>query len=218
MSERIARVLLLRGDLNGDAKRSELARFRIRIVTPHERPAPRAHGPRTAAFDADHVRILALDSVNPHGGVGGSFDSDQCAWLIRELERSRGRWVVIASHDGSHTLTSDTHPSGTPPRILGPEMVSILLGHACVIGWVSNTLHLRSGRRHGDVAHGFWEIPGAASGYGAPLAGGLVVQQEERHLHRVITMRGALAGDSGPVWPVPSVSAGRLPARAGDPR
>ena len=63
----------------------ELARFRIRIIAPQDRPGLHAHGPRTAAWDVGAVRMLALDSANPFGGVGGSLDSDQCAWLVREL-------------------------------------------------------------------------------------------------------------------------------------
>jgi hypothetical protein len=180
----------------------ELARFRIRIVSPHDRPGLHAHGPRTASLDVGAVRILALDSANPFGGVGGSLDSEQCAWLVRELGSSGDRYVIVASHDGSRTLTSASAPVGSAPRVLGDEVASILLAQRNVVAWLSGTTHERSGRRHGDAAHGFWEIPAAAVGLGAPLAGGISVSRQTRHLHTSIVMRGALSGESGPTWEV----------------
>lgn len=196
----------------------ELARFRIRLVAPHERPASRAARTRCVSTDVGPVRVLGLDSANPGGGVGGSFDSDQCAWLVRELDRSRDRYVVVASHDGPRSLTNLNGPEGTPPRVLGPEISSILLAHSNVLAWISGTLHERYGRRHGDGAHAFWELPGAATGLGAPLAGGLSICREQRHLQNVVLIRGALAGDHGPGWevrdPLVSAAARRAPAVA----
>jgi len=185
-----------------DPLNTELARFRIRIVSPHDRPGLHAHGPRTASLDVGAVRILALDSANPFGGVGGSLDSEQCAWLVRELGSAGDRYVIVASHDGSRTLTSTAAPIGSAPRVLGDEVASILLAQRNVVAWLSGTTHERSGRRHGDAAHGFWEIPAAAVGLGAPLAGGISVSRQTRHLHTSIVMRGALSGESGPTWEV----------------
>lgn len=228
MNEWIARIMPLPlRDVRPDAFRpdegdgvGELARFRIRIVAPHERPGSRIIGPRHGSLDVGGVRILALDSANVHGGVGGSLDSEQCAWLVRELERSRDRYVVLATHDGPRTMTNATTPPDSPPRVLGAEVTSLLLAHPMVIAWISDTMHDRAGRRHGDAAHGFWELPGATSGVGSPLAGGLSVRSEERHLHRVIVMTGALAGDSGPHWDLrdPAVSPAARPAPAAVPR
>lgn len=206
ISEWIARVLPLRPSEAGrrdDESAVELARFRIRLIPPQERPGRRPLASRVGALDLGPVRLLCLDSVNPHGGVGGSFDSDQCAWLVRSLEQSRGRRVIVASHDGSRTLTSDTTAAGTAPRILGSEVVALLLAHRNVVAWISGTMYERAGRRHGDHAHGFWELPGATSGLGAPLAGGLSLRSEERHLHRTLVMQGALTGIGGPLWELP---------------
>jgi hypothetical protein len=180
----------------------ELARFRVRIIAPQDRPGLHAHGSRTAAWDVGAVRMLALDSANPFGGVGGSLDSDQCAWLVRELGAAGDRYVIVATHDGSRTLTSVAAPASSPPRVLGDEVVSILLAHRNVVAWLSGTTHERSGRRHGSAAHGFWEIPAAAAGLGAPLAGGISIARQVRHLHSTIVMRGALSGESGPAWEV----------------
>ncbi|MBI1349944.1 MAG: hypothetical protein GC156_02365 [Actinomycetales bacterium] len=217
MNEWILRVMPLpmRSHLPVQAPATvDLARFRIRIVAPPERPGARLTGARQCTYDVGPVRILALDSANPHGGVGGSFDTEQLAWLVQEVERARDRYVVVASHDGSRTLTSTANATGKPPRVCADEVISVLLARAHVIGWISNTIHERSGRRHGDVAHGFWEIPGATIGYGAPLAGGLAVSAEQRHLHRVVVMRGVLSGEAAPNWelkdPLPEVSGERL--------
>ena len=194
----------------------DLARFRLRIVAPQERIGGRLTGSRVCSHDVGPIRLLALDSVNPHGGVGGSFDTEQLTWLVRELERSRDRYVIVASHDGSRTLTSTANLPDAPPRVCGDEVASVLLGRPHVIAWVSNTVHERSGRRVGDVAHGFWEIPGGTSGYGAPLSGGLAVSAEQRHLHRAVVMHGVLSGDAGPFWdlkdPLPEVSGERFAA------
>ncbi len=108
--------------------------------------------------------------------------------------------------------------------MLGSEVVSILLAHRSVVAWLSGTVHERSGRRHGDAAHGFWEIPAAAVGLGAPLAGGISVSRQVRHLHSSIVMRGALSGEAGPAWEVRdprvdvTVSPARLQAPAVDSR
>lgn len=207
-----------------DPQRLELARFRLRIVAPQDRPGLRPQGSRVEALNVGRVRILALDTANPHGGVGGSLDSEQLAWLVRELGAARDRYVMVATHDGSRTLTSDTVPPGSPPRVLGGEVASLLLAHRNVVAWLSSTTHERSGRRHGDAAHGFWEISGAAVGLGAPLAGGISVSTEVRHLRTVVVIRGALAGEAGPEWEVrdplaePMVSAGGRTAPAADPR
>jgi hypothetical protein len=182
------------------AERVDLARFRIRILAPPDRPGGRLSGSRQCAYDVGSVRIIGLDSANPHGGVGGSFDTEQCAWLVREVEDANDRYVIVVSHDGSRTLSSDANAPGHPPRVRGEEMTSLLLARPNVIAWISNTVHGRAGRRHGDLAHGFWELPGATLGYGTPLAGGIVVTAEGRRPHRVVAIRSALSGESGPVW------------------
>jgi hypothetical protein len=186
-----------RGDPTGLA---ELARFRLRIVAPLSRVGHRLSGDRAALVDVGPVRVIALDTANEWGGVGGSLDSDQAAWLVRQLEEARDRYVVIATHDSSLTLTSDRVPPGRAPRVLGPELAAILLAHPTVVAWVSATLHHRGGRRHGQADHGFWELPGATEGREAPLAGGLSISR--RADGRTLVMHGALAAAQGPLWEV----------------
>ena len=166
------------------------------------------------AVDLGPVRLLAVDSANPAGGVGGSLDSDQAAWLVRQLQAAADRYVVVASHDSSLTMTSDRTASGAAPRILGAEVASILLAHRCVVAWVAGTMHHRTGRRHGDASHGFWELPGAADGRDAPLAGGLSVGV--RRDRPAVVLRAALAHGPGSGWEAPDPHPGRW-ATAADP-
>jgi hypothetical protein len=212
VNEWIARVLPLPvSQVPPEGGAEEVARFRIRIVPPQLRPGRSTLGERVGRVDIGAVRILALDSLNPHGGVGGSLDSDQCAWLVRELESARDRHVIVATHDSSRSMTSDRTPAGSAPRVLGPEVVSILLAHPSVVCWISDTMQLRGGQRHGQGDHGFWEIPGASTGLGAPLAGGLSVSRCERAGRPMILLRGALPSGSATGW---EVRDGRTPGPA----
>lgn len=201
MNERIVRVMPLptRVDAHDEAgEEAVLARFRLRIVPPMVRIGPRLSADRVALVDVGQARVLGLDTVNPHGGVGGSLDSEQVAWLVRQLDAARDRYVIVATHHSSLNLTSDRSAYGLPSRIMGPEFESLLLAHRQVIGWVSATMHHRAGRRHGDASHGFWELPGATEGRDAPLAGGLeVVRLRDRP---TVVLRGALDGATRPVW------------------
>lgn len=102
--------------------------------------------------------ILSLDTVNPHGGWQGSIDSDQCAWLVQQLEEYRDRYIVIASHHPSPCLTNHFAPPGTTPRVLGRELVEILLSHSNVIAWIAGHVHHHACLWHHDGDRGFWEI------------------------------------------------------------
>lgn len=203
MHEWIARVMPLPvpAPSTSGAPTSELARFRIRIVPPQVRPGGRVGGGGRDFTDIGPVRVLALDSANPSGGVGGSLSSEQARWLVGELERSRERYVVLATHDSSLTMTSDRRAPGEPPRVMGTELTAILLAHDCVVCWIAGAMHHRGGRRHGDPAvsgHGFWELSGATDGHDAPLAGGLSLLR--RNDRPSIVLQGALAGSQGPRW------------------
>lgn len=203
MHEWIARVMPLpvpATAADGSPAR-ELARFRIRIVSPQSRPGGRTGGGGHDVVDVGPVRVIALDTANPSGGVGGSLSSEQARWLVTELERSRERYVVVATHDSSLTMTSDRVAPGEPPRVLGAETASLLLAHDCVVCWIAGTMHHRGGRRHGDPSspgHGFWELPGSVDGRDSPLAGGVsLLRRDDRP---TIVLQGALAAGHGPRW------------------
>jgi hypothetical protein len=114
------------------------------------------------AREVGSLVILSLDTVNPHGGWQGSIDSDQCAWLVRKLKEYHDRYVVIASHHPSPCLTNDFSPKGATPRVLGGELVEILLSHPNVIAWIAGHVHHHASLWHHDGDHGFWEITTAS--------------------------------------------------------
>lgn len=114
------------------------------------------------ATDVGEVRLVVLDTVNPHGGWQGSIDAPQWDWLVEELERSRDRYVVVASHHPSPTMVNDYVPPGGSPRILGPAVVDLLLAHPNVIAWLAGHVHHHNALHHGASGEGFWEITTAS--------------------------------------------------------
>jgi metallophosphoesterase (TIGR03767 family) len=118
----------------------------------------REAGPTYFATDVGRIRLLALDTVNPHGGWQGSLDETQFAWLADQLDAAADRHVVIASHHPSFSLTNDYAPPGAEQRVLGSEVVTELLEHPNVVAWIAGHVHFHFAMRHGDAATGFWEI------------------------------------------------------------
>lgn len=111
--------------------------------------------------DVGRLRIISLDTVNPFGGWQGSIDEDQLAWLGAQLESSRDRYVVIASHHPSPTMTNDYSTDGSR-RVLGPEVVELLLSHPNVVMWIAGHIHFNAAIRHGDDENDFWEVTTAS--------------------------------------------------------
>ncbi len=117
-----------------------------------------AAGPAYFVHDLDRVRLVCLDTVNPHGGWQGSLDREQFDWLARVLDESADRYVVVASHHPSPTLVNDYVPAGTSPRVLGPEVVDLLLASRSVVAWIAGHVHVHAAQYRGDEQRGFWEI------------------------------------------------------------
>lgn len=109
------------------------------------------------AQDVGALRIISLDTVNPHGGWQGSLDAEQFDWLADELEASAGRFVVITSHHPSPTMTNAYAPHDER-RVLGDEVVELLRRHPQVIMWIAGHVHFNAAIRHGEGTEGFWEI------------------------------------------------------------
>lgn len=107
--------------------------------------------------DVDQLRIICLDTVNPFGGWQGSLDEDQWHWLNEELERSRDRHVVIASHHPSPAMTNAYSLDGSL-RILGDAVVELLLAHRQVLMWAAGHVHFNAAIRHGNDERWLWEI------------------------------------------------------------
>lgn len=120
-----------------------------------------------ATLASNSVRLMALDSQNPYGGRGGSVGSDQCAWLVRELAAEPHRGVVIATRHRSAELGNARNGSGVASRILADELVSILLAHANVLGWVAGHRHDPRAIRHGEKDQGLWEVTPSLLGFGS---------------------------------------------------
>lgn len=148
---------------NADVPSTLLARLRPWTVLGSGAFPSASEGRCYGVLDAGRVRVIALDSRNPHGGAGGSIDSDQCSWLVRQLELNRNSYVLVASRDSSFTMANRAVLSTLPPRVLGPEIVSILLAHSSVVGWVSAQPSVLAEQRHGHFEHGFWELPAWSS-------------------------------------------------------
>ncbi|WP_375499510.1 TIGR03767 family metallophosphoesterase [uncultured Jatrophihabitans sp.] len=126
--------------------------------TPTARPPGHGFGDR-AYYRHDHgsrVTVLALDTVNGHGGWQGSLDVEQLGWLDAELtaaDRDR-RYVVLASHHPLATLVNDRAPDGSDRRVLGPELETVLARHPSVVLWLNGHLHKVAITAHGT----WWEI------------------------------------------------------------
>ena len=125
----------------------------------------RADGTAYYTFDKGSVRFVALDTVNPNGYADGSLDSTQFAWLGDVLARSAGRIVVVFSHHTSQTMTNPLLGTGadTDPRVLGDEVLALLLEHPSVVAWVNGHSHQnRVWARKRVGGGGLWEINTAA--------------------------------------------------------
>jgi len=121
-----------------------------------------ALGPNYFATDVGSLRLIALDTINPHGGWQGSIDDVQLSWLRNELAAAHDRYVLIASHHPSPTLVNEYTPTGVR-RVLGPEVVDVLLAHPCVIAWIAGHVHFHAAGWHaGESGGGFWEITTAS--------------------------------------------------------
>jgi predicted HD phosphohydrolase len=116
------------------------------------------------AFDCgERIRVIVLDTVNPHGGWQGSLDPAQLSWLQFQLAAAADRLVVLFSHHPLETMVNDRAPVGHR-RVLADELREILLAHPCVVLWVNGHTH-----RHRvtsicrpDGRIGFWQVTTAS--------------------------------------------------------
>ncbi|MFI5041035.1 MAG: TIGR03767 family metallophosphoesterase [Acidimicrobiales bacterium] len=147
--------------VTADAERRVFSR--AEFVAAHFGPASRPHGhgftganrqSGLAYYRHGHgrVTVLVLDTVNEHGGWQGSVDPDQLDWLEEQLtsaDAERG-YVVLASHHPLRTLINDTGA----PRVLAPEVASVLDAHPCVVLWLNGHTHHTSVTPHRT----WWEV------------------------------------------------------------
>lgn len=103
------------------------------------------------------VTILALDTVNPHGGWQGSIDEVQFEWLQEELSKLRDRYVIISSHHPLQDLIN--HFTLSTKRVLRDEIEKYLIKQQQVIAWICGHTHRNRIQYFGsDNMHGFWQI------------------------------------------------------------
>ena len=129
---------------------------------------------------------LALDTTNHAGGPngsGGSIGEGQARWLEQRLAAHHARHlapdgtevrsggddqlVLVFSHHTPSTMDA-TDPDPARPaerRLLGPEVVSILVRYPNVVAWVDGHTHTNGITPHPHpqgLASGFWEITTAS--------------------------------------------------------
>lgn len=126
----------------------------------------RADGTAYYFFDKGRVRFVALDTVNPNGYANGSLDTRQFAWLGDLLARSADRVVIVFSHHTSETMDNPFVGTGQDPdsRVLGAEVLALLLQHRSVVAWVNGHSHQNRvwARPRPGGGGGLWEINTAA--------------------------------------------------------
>ncbi len=94
------------------------------------------------------VYFICLDTVNPHGGWQGSIDSAQFAWLKDELDTHVDQYIVVTSHHPSPAITNDYTAVPSEVRILGAEILDLLLKYPNVIAWVAGHIHFNAAIMH----------------------------------------------------------------------
>lgn len=114
--------------------------------------------------DLGEVRLISMDTVNPHGGWQGSLDETQFAWLRKTLEDQAPKYFVLLSHHPAPTLFNDYAPEGSEARVLESELTELLLSEPRVILWLAGHNHQhevqRISNKYGD---NFWHIQTASN-------------------------------------------------------
>jgi hypothetical protein len=105
-------------------------------------------------YDHGSVTVLALDTVNPHGGWQGSVDAGQLAWLDAELSAADAehRYVVLASHHPLETWMNDRSPG--EHRVLAAELSATLVRHPSLVLWLNGHTHRTAVTPRGQ----YWEV------------------------------------------------------------
>jgi len=109
------------------------------------------------------LRMIVLDTVDEHGGAPGSLDRAQYAWLEATLASRTDRPVMIVSHHTSRSMDNTATAEGAGARVLGPEVVALLLRHPHVVLWLNGHTHRNTVRPHAAPdGGGFWEVTTAS--------------------------------------------------------
>jgi metallophosphoesterase (TIGR03767 family) len=125
----------------------------------------RQAGTGNYSFTEGVVSFIALDTVNPNGGAEGSIDEGQLQWLKDRLDELQDKVVVVLSHHNLREMDNG-RTGGIAPgrRVLGPELIDVLLAHPQAVAWVNGHAHTNEIRAWptGDGTGGFWEVTTAS--------------------------------------------------------
>ncbi len=113
--------------------------------------------------DINGVRLISLDTVNPHGGWQGSLDESQFNWLKKILSDTEPQYFVILSHHPASTLFNLYQPDGADRRIGEIEVVELLANEPRVILWLAGHNHRHKIEKVGDGENYFWHIQTASN-------------------------------------------------------
>ncbi|MEV6963974.1 metallophosphoesterase [Hamadaea sp. NPDC051192] len=149
------------------------------FVLAHRHPAarPAGHGftagnehDGTAYYSYDPVpglRIVVLNTDNPHGHWDGSIDKPQLDWLADQL-RAQGPddpLIVLASHHATSSLRNGygVCPDHPGERAYADELLRLAVGCRNVILWLNGHHHAnRIVAHHRGDGGGFYEVTTAA--------------------------------------------------------
>ena len=98
--------------------------------------------------DLENIRLISLDTVNPHGGWQGSIDEQQLAWLKEKLIEAKDKYCALLSHHPSPTLINDYAPVDAPRRVIRDELLQELYQHKNLIVWIAGHVHRHAAGIH----------------------------------------------------------------------
>jgi hypothetical protein len=98
--------------------------------------------------DLENIRLISIDTVNPHGGWQGSIDEKQLIWIREKLLEAQNKYCVLLSHHPSPTLVNDYAPENAPRRVIRDELLKELYQHKNLIAWIAGHVH-----RHASGIH-----------------------------------------------------------------
>ncbi len=109
-------------------------------------------GPRLDySFDVGKkLRVIALDVVRRDGGASGSVSEGQLRWLQSELNRAKGRYVIVTAHEPLQSSTGGDQALAALDA--DPDVIALITGHT----------HRNSIEPRQTSAGGYWLISSAS--------------------------------------------------------
>jgi hypothetical protein len=110
--------------------------------------------------DFGQIRVIALDSVNPHSGWQGCIDREQLAWFQNLMAESVDKYVVLTSHHPLEDFINEYAPEGFEKPAIRDEFTAVLDQYPNIVLWVAGHVHDHSIKFNKSAAgdYGFWQI------------------------------------------------------------